>query len=113
MPSFPTVSSAALFTPIPVPIDPIPIVNDLINESNQLFAYIVAKYNAMYNRVWKSADPAAVVAAMGTQAARIFQESYMLAMYINGRAANTVTVTVPAGWIMTYHEDGSATAVKS
>jgi len=103
----------ALFNPIPTPIDPIPVVNSLIAESNQLFAYLVAKYNAMYNKVWKSADPAAVVAAMSIQAARIFQESYTLAMYINGRVANAVTVTVPAGWTMTYHEDGSATAVKS
>ena len=103
------------FNPVLPTVPPeVQAANSVLMGGNVLLQQLTAQYQNSYNLVWNNAraTPDRIVAAMGTQALNLFTRSARLAAYLVGEGAN-VPLTSPAAWTVTFHEDGSATAVKA
>ena len=92
----------------------VPIANrtaiQIVKNSNQLFQQLVSQYQQAYNNVWNNpgATPDTIVAALGTNAQKIFMASAGLAAYLNSLGAGVVA-TMPSGWNYVANTDGSVT----
>jgi hypothetical protein len=86
----------------------------VLSASRNHFKNLVAHYLSSYNRVWNNpfASPDKVVAALGTNAAGLFEISSATAAFLNQFGAN-VPATSPAGWTVVFGADGSGVATKS
>ena len=78
---------------------------------NQLYQGMLNSYIQAYNLVWanKTASPDKIIAAMGTDAVKIFTLSAGMAVYLNSAGANVPT-TSPANWTVVFNIDGTASA---
>jgi hypothetical protein len=78
---------------------------------NQLFQMMLRSYQSNYNLVWANpnATPDTIVAAMGTDAVKLFALSAALAQLLTSAGAAGIPLTMPAGWTFAPNADGSAT----
>lgn len=106
------------FNPVVPPVAPaMQTANQIIQSGNQLFQQMVRSYTQAYNQVWNNpqATPVAIVAALGTNAQRVFALSAGLAAYLVGAGAvdstgrPTIPTTMPAGFNYQANSDGSVT----
>ena len=85
--------------------------NAVVAAGNSLFTQMAAIYQRSYNLVWANpaTTPDKVVAAMGTQAQKVFALSAALAAFLVTAGATAIPTTMPAGWNFVANADGSVT----
>lgn len=86
--------------------------NQVIVNGNQLYDFLISQYVATYNLVWNDPNPDQVVAAMGTNAVKIFTASAAIAVCLVSLGASVPTTTPQdsagnAKWLVTANPDGS------
>jgi len=84
--------------------------NQVIMSASQLAQMMVNSYTTAYNQVWKNpaATPDKIVAALGTNAVKLFTAADALATYLAAEGVTGLLVGIPAGWVYTPNTDGSA-----
>ena len=101
------------FTPVPVPVvlPEVQIANQIINGGNALFSKLLKQYTRSYDTVWNNQVASAdkIVAAMGTNAQRVFALSADLANFLVTAGATDIPTTMPSGWNYVPNPDGSVT----
>jgi hypothetical protein len=88
----------------------------IVNDSNRIRALLVQVFRKNFNLVWNNplATPDNVVAALGTNAAKIFMASAGLAAYLNALDPTLkLAEAMPSTWTFHANEDGSATLTKN
>lgn len=73
---------------------------------------VVKQYKACYDAIWQDEDPAAVVAAMGTDAVKMFSLSIAIGQVLEAAGITEITTSVPAGYSWQANPDGSVTITK-
>ena len=106
-------------------VNPVPvaqtIANQIIMSGNQLYQQMLRQYTNSYNQVWDNpmATPDVIVAAMGTNAQKVFTLAAGMAAYlvsagaVDSTGAPIIPVTMPSGWNYQANSDGSVTLTKS
>ncbi len=81
---------------------------------NQLFQMMLRTYVSSYNQVWNNplATPPQIVAAMGTDAVKLFTLSAVLAQLLTTAGATGIPLTMPTGWSFVPNDDGSVTLTR-
>lgn len=98
-----------IFTPIiPTPTTAQQVADSVLSSSDDLYTQMLETYTANYAAVWLNPHPDQVVAAMGTNAAKLFKLSAALGAYLAAAGAQ-VPLTMPKGW--NYEEDTDGTVV--
>ena len=98
----------AIFTPVlPTPTAEQLVVDQLLASGDALFAQMLETYTTNYDAVWLNPHPDRVVAAMGTNAAKVFRLSAALGAYLTAAGATVIPLTMPPGWNYQENADGS------
>ena len=89
------------------------VADQVLNNANQLFQMITQFYNVNYNLVWDNpaASPPDILAAMGVNAASLFNATGELGAYLNSLGAGVPASYPTDKWTVTFNADGSATCV--
>jgi len=97
----------ALFNPVSATPDVV-AANKVKQSSNTLYQILLREYTENYNTVWhnRQASPIAVVAAMGTEAVKLFTLSAELAAVLAAAGANVPT-SIPDDYQYVADQDGS------
>jgi len=88
--------------------------NAIKGEANRLSSFCLDSFTRAYRLLWENttAPPDAIVAAMNTEAVKLFTASAELAQLLIALGAS-VAPGMPAGWTFTANADGSATLTKT
>lgn len=67
-----------------------------------------------YNLFWNgTVSPAAKIQVLGTRAAEVFTKSAQAQAFLAANIADYVPLTIPAGYEVTWHPDGSASIAET
>ena len=101
-------------TTVPVASDA-RVANQLIGSANQLTQTMLNAYLSGYNQMWNNtnATPDKIVAALGTNAVKLFTAADALATFLVAEGVTGLSTGIPIGWTFTANADGSATVAKS
>jgi hypothetical protein len=95
--------------PVPQPTADVVAATRIVSSANQLNKAMTANYVSSYNAVWHNptATPEQVVAALGTNAAKVFQLSVALCTLLVQAGATDIPTSVPTGWTYVVNADGT------